>query len=71
MLCIHPIKESFLSDSQTPTRYSRLSLAIAGVKYCYVDYGISVYFPFDAHPATGVGAYGRDQEVPEIFLTIF
>jgi len=65
-LGFHPIKESFLPDSRTPAMYSRLSRAVAGVKYYYVDYGISVYLPSDARPRTAVGAYGRDQEVPEL-----
>ncbi|KAI0040981.1 hypothetical protein FA95DRAFT_1502042 [Auriscalpium vulgare] len=66
----HPISQSFLPDkSGGAPSYSRLS---AGVKYYFVDYGISSAFPLDSVPASRlvVGRLGRDQEPPELSDTV-
>ncbi|KAI0040973.1 hypothetical protein FA95DRAFT_1527043 [Auriscalpium vulgare] len=66
----HPISQSFLADmSDVAPSYSRLS---AGVKYYFVDYGISSEFPLDSDPASRlvVGTLGRDQEPPELSDTV-
>ena len=38
----------------------------AGVKYYFVDYGISSYFPPGSQRELVVGIAGRDQDVPEL-----
>ncbi|KAI0040473.1 hypothetical protein FA95DRAFT_1502816 [Auriscalpium vulgare] len=66
----HPVKQGFLPDrSDVAPCYSRLS---AGVKYYFVDYGISSEFPLDSDPASRlvVGRLGRDQEPPELSDTV-
>ncbi|KAI0040972.1 hypothetical protein FA95DRAFT_1683491 [Auriscalpium vulgare] len=66
----HPIYQSDLPDlSGEAPSYSRLS---AGVKYYFVDYGISSEFPLDSDPASRlvVGTLGRDQEPPELSDTV-
>lgn len=64
----HPIRERFLPDAVTVApRLTRT--AAGGVKYFYVDYGISSYIPPDA-PRLVVGRAGRDQEVPELSDTV-
>lgn len=64
----HPIFESFLPDFVTVApRLSRT--AAGGVKYYFVDFGMSSYFPPDA-PRLALGDEGRDQEVPELSETI-
>ncbi|EIM88669.1 uncharacterized protein STEHIDRAFT_166704 [Stereum hirsutum FP-91666 SS1] len=64
----HPIFESFLPDFVTVApRLSRT--AAGGVKYYFVDFGMSSYFPPDA-PRLALGDEVRDQEVPELSETI-
>ena len=59
----HPVEGLFLFDIRTPApRISRLE---AGVKYYYVDYGISSYFPSDSRRELVLGIAGRDRDVPE------
>lgn len=60
----HPVKDIFLDDLTTPApRISRLE---AGVKYYFVDYGISSYFPAGSRRELVLGIAGRDQDVPEL-----
>ncbi|KZT13173.1 uncharacterized protein LAESUDRAFT_638707 [Laetiporus sulphureus 93-53] len=61
----HPIRESFFPDGVT-TAAPHLRRADVNVKYYYIDYGISVYFPPNADQKLVVGTLGRDQEVPEL-----
>ncbi|KAI0056998.1 hypothetical protein BV25DRAFT_1831639 [Artomyces pyxidatus] len=59
----HPVKDTFLPDISTVAPYyPRLSV---GVRYYYVDFGISSLIPRGA-PALVTGTLGRDQEVPEL-----
>jgi hypothetical protein len=63
-LGFHPVEEFHLDDVTTPApRISRLE---AGVKYYFVDYGISSYFPPGSRRELVVGTAGRDQDVPEL-----
>ena len=63
-LGFHPVEELFLDDIKTPApRITRLE---AGVKYYFVDYGISSYFPPGSQRELVVGIAGRDQDVPEL-----
>ena len=63
-LGFHPVEELFLHDIKTPApMISRLE---AGVKYYFVDYGISSYFPRGSRRELVLGIAGRDQDVPEL-----
>jgi len=60
----HPVHDIFLHDLVTPApMIPRLD---AGVKYYFVDYGISSYFPTGSQPQLVLGRAGRDQDVPEL-----
>ena len=60
----HPVEELFLDDIRTPApRIYRLE---AGVKYYFIDYGISSYFPAGSQWELVLGIAGRDQDVPEL-----
>jgi hypothetical protein len=63
-LGFHPVVNLFLDDMRTPApRISRLD---AGVKYYFIDYGISSYFPPGSRRELVLGIAGRDQDVPEL-----
>ena len=63
-LGFHPVENIYLGDKKTVApRISRLE---AGVKYYYVDYGISSYFPPGSQRESVLGIAGRDQDVPEL-----
>ena len=59
----HPIKQRFLPDAVTPAW--PISRAKAGVRYYYVDFGISVFIPPN-QPKLVTGILGRDREPPEL-----
>jgi hypothetical protein len=63
-LGFHPVEELFLEDRKTLA--PRISRFEAGVKYYFVDYGISSYFPPGSQRELVVGIAGRDQDVPEL-----
>ncbi|KZT13124.1 uncharacterized protein LAESUDRAFT_719438 [Laetiporus sulphureus 93-53] len=62
----HPVATMCLPDGMTEAPY--LSRADTGIKYCFIDFGISVHFPQDVRPKLVVGTDGRDQEVPELSM---
>ena len=63
-LGFHPIHATSLKDGWTyAPMISRLE---AGVKYYFVDYGISSYFPAGSKRELVFGIAGRDQDVPEL-----
>ena len=63
-LGFHPVRTSSLADGRTfAPMISRLE---AGVKYYFVDYGISSYFPAGSKREPVLGIAGRDQDVPEL-----
>ena len=63
-LGFHPVEDLFLDDMTTPApTISRLE---ARVKYYFVDYGISSYFPAGSQRELVLGVAGRDQDVPEL-----
>lgn len=63
-LGFHPVEDIFLDDIMTlAPRIPRLE---AGVKYYFVDYGISSYFPAGSQRELVLGVAGRDQDVPEL-----
>ena len=60
----HPVHDVFLDDVMTfAPAIPRLE---AGVKYYFVDYGISSYFPPGSQRELVLGIAGRDQDVPEL-----
>ena len=60
----HPVHSSTLPDGRTPA-YPRRRASVP-VKYYFIDYGLSTYFPPDTHPRLVVGEDGRVEEVPEL-----
>lgn len=60
----HPVKNILLHDLLTPAPF--IPRRHAGVKYYFVDYGISSRFPPGSQPRLVVGLDGRDREVPEL-----
>jgi hypothetical protein len=64
-LGFHPVKDLLLHDVSTPAPI--IPRRDAGVKYYFIDYGISSYFPAgEPQPHRVVGLDGRDQDVPEL-----
>ncbi|EPT01456.1 hypothetical protein FOMPIDRAFT_1120609 [Fomitopsis schrenkii] len=60
----HPVHSCFLPDGHTfawPRRRTSVP-----VRYYFIDYGMSTYFPPGTYPRLVVGVEGRDQEVPEL-----
>ena len=63
-LGFHPVHEALLGDSTTfAPVIPRLEV---GVKYYFVDYGISSYFPPGSQRELVLGIAGRDRDVPEL-----
>lgn len=60
----HPVKDLLLHDILTPAPV--IPRRDVGVKYYFVDYGISSYFPTGSEPRLVLGRDGRDQDVPEL-----
>ncbi|GBE79198.1 hypothetical protein SCP_0203950 [Sparassis crispa] len=64
----HPVNDLFLPDGLTPLpSRSRTDVPI---KYYFIDFGISVVIPPEVYPKLVLGDEGRDQEVPELSLTV-
>lgn len=64
----HPIRIMYKSDySGYATHIPR---SVAGVKYYFIDFGISVHIPKDARPGLVTGIMGRDQTPPELSKTM-
>ncbi|KAI0363590.1 kinase-like protein [Pilatotrama ljubarskyi] len=63
----HPVRREYTSDAL----YEIKPLPRAGrsIKYYYVDFGLSSWFPPGAPPYV-VGRVGRDKEVPELSKTV-
>jgi hypothetical protein len=61
----HPVKDLLLHDVSTAAPI--IARRHVGVKYYFIDYGISSYFPAgESQPHLVVGLAGRDQDVPEL-----
>lgn len=61
----HPVRDSFLPhDLSTPAPV--IPRMDVGVKYYFVDYGISSYFPEGTERQLVLGLDGRDRDVPEL-----
>ena len=60
----HPLHTTSLADATTfAPMISRIE---AGVKYYFIDYGISSYFPAGSKRELVLGIAGHDQDVPEL-----
>lgn len=46
------------------------SRTVAGVRYYFVDFGISSYLPDTNSPRLVIGSLGRDQDPPELSDTV-
>jgi len=64
----HPIRTMHKPDYSGYAPY--LSRSTAGVKYYFIDFGISVHIPADVYPKLVTGHLGRDQTPPELSKTI-
>jgi hypothetical protein len=63
-LGFHPVHDIFLDDVTTfAPEIPRIEV---GVKYYFVDYGISSYFPAGSQRELVLGTAGRDRDVPEL-----
>ncbi|EPS92684.1 hypothetical protein FOMPIDRAFT_1137462, partial [Fomitopsis schrenkii] len=60
----HPVCSSSLPDGRT-VAWPRRRTSVP-VRYYFIDYGLSTYFPPGTYPTLVVGEDGRDQEVPEL-----
>ena len=60
----HPVSMRKTPEYSALAKYT--SRASAGVKYYYVDFGISVYIPDTVGPNLVTGILGRDQDPPEL-----
>ncbi|KAH8976706.1 hypothetical protein EDB92DRAFT_1925710 [Lactarius akahatsu] len=61
----HPVRDSFLPhDLSTPA--PMIHRVNVEVKYYFVDYGISSYFPEGTERQLVIGLAGRDRDVPEL-----
>lgn len=67
-LGFHPVKDLLLHNIVTPAPI--IPRRDAGVKYYFVDYGISAYFPAGSQSHLVLGVDGRDQDVPELSDTV-
>jgi len=64
----HPVQDILLPDlSDAAPIIPRLDV---GVRYYFVDYGISSYFPAGSQRELVIGRAGRDQDVPELSDTV-
>ena len=63
-LGFHPVLDNALHDVSTPAPV--IPRSMVGVKYYFIDYGISSYFPPGSQEGLVLGTDGRDQDVPEL-----
>jgi len=64
----HPIRVDYKPDYSGWAPY--VSRSVAGARYYFVDFGISVRIPEDDRPKFVTGSMGRDQEPPELSDTV-
>jgi hypothetical protein len=60
----HPVEGISFDDRNTAA--SRISRLEAGVKYYFVNYGTSSYFPPGSRRELVLGIAGRNRDVPEL-----
>lgn len=64
----HPVRVDYKPDYSgwAPV----ISRSVAGVRYYFVDFGISVHIPEDDRPRFVTGNMGRDRDPPELSATV-
>jgi len=60
----HPVNYMYKRDYSGWATY--LPRSVAGVRYYFADFGISVYIPEVEPHKSAVGALGRDRQPPEL-----
>lgn len=60
----HPVRVNYTPDRSDFAEHT--SRSAVGVKYYFVDFGISVHIPEGLRPGLVQGLLGRDQEPPEL-----
>ena len=60
----HPVRNILLYDCSAPAPF--IPRRDAGVKYHFIDYGVSSHFPPGSWHRLVVGRDGRDQDIPEL-----
>jgi len=64
----HPVKYSYKRDYSGRATY--IPRSVAGVRYYFADFGISVHLPEEEPQKLVTGDLGRDQEPPELSDTV-
>ena len=64
----HPVRVDYKPDYSGWAPY--VSRSDAGVRYYFVDFGISVHIPEDDRPKFVTGNMGRDRDPPELSATV-
>jgi len=65
----HPVSLHQKPDYSGPAKHISRT-AVGGVKYYFIDFGISVYIPENLHPKMVTGFMGRDRDPPELSETV-
>lgn len=65
----HPVQEDFLHDLEHRAPVIPRIGVWPPVRYYFVDFGIAVSIPAEVQPKRAIGAYGLDQDVPELSFT--
>ena len=60
----HPIRSLYKADYSGFAEH--IPRSVAGVKYYFIDFGISVHIPRDKNYKLVTGVLGRDQTPPEL-----
>jgi len=64
----HPVKWSYKRDYSGRATY--IPRSVAGVRYYFADFGISVHIPKEEPQKFVTGVQGRDQDPPELSETV-
>src|SRR5258708_5048212 len=62
----HTIALDYTPDHSELAKYTSRT-AVGGVKYYFIDFGISVYIPENLHSKLVTGTQGRDRDPPELY----
>ena len=64
----HPVKTSYKRDYSG--RATHVPRSVVGVRYYFIDFGISVHIPEGESKKRVTGDSGRDQDPPELSETV-
>ena len=65
----HAVASDYTPDRSDLAKYISRTAA-GGVKYYFIDFGISVHIPDNLHSKLVTGIEGRDQDPPELSLDV-